>query len=763
MPVSKNKFLITLYVFSISLCLSGCKDIYDQDKYKRPEWLAGKLYTQLLADESLSTFTRCIEITGYDTILDRTGSFTIFSPNNDAFVPFFSKHPEYNGSIENIPINDLRELVRTHIIQDAWTLIQLQTLDIFGWIDPSDPNNNKPNAYKRQTLWRDQDKKYWVYDNNGRITIVDSTQANDYRIVYTRSRKYVPIFFPEFFNINGLSSADYEFYFNRPYEDGVIHYANAKVLGSEVFAENGFIYEVDQVVDPILNLEQLLFSDAGDSDYDYIGQTLRLFPSFEFDLDKTNSQPEAKSGLDFDSLYQLKYPSIPFAAHEELTGPNTNVDLYTLRYHNGFLAPNDIAFQRFIDDIMTGPGHWGTWDAVPIEVKHIILNNHMASSAIYQSDLYKGFYSGEGDLITIDEGIISEKYYGSNSTFLGLDEVIVPRAITSVSGPVYLRPGFSNFLYAMEFAKVLPAIKKADTDYSYFILNDNALFEDSSLMIQWIDRDQNRYNMIAWDRSAEKNQKMSSKLMSKRLLNQVGISTPTGSANKEFIENLAGNYLIYNNSNNVVSGGSSSTAGYNGGEIVTVTATELIEPTDNGKTYEVNAWLNPPRLDLFSAMISRIWFADLLEKAGMYNPKTYTFSFYTEGENYTFFVPSEQALLDYGADTLTGERLEKFLKYHIVKGSKIFTDGKMPSGDYGTLRIDESSTPLFTRYTPMSIQTGPDVIDVFDQSGNLLGTINEDEALTNYMITINPEEGSISSFDNITTSVLHDIDFVIHQ
>lgn len=749
--------------FLLIILINSCKDIYDQDKYKRPEWLAGKLYTQLKADESLSTFTRCVEITGYDTILDRSGSFTIFSPNNEAFTPFFAKHPEYNSSVENIPINDLRELVRTHIIQDAWTLTQLQSLDIYGWIDPEDPNNNKPNAYKRQTLWKDADTKYWIYNDRGNISIVDSAKANGYRIVYTRSRKYAPIFFPEFFNINGLSSADYEFYYERPYESGRIHYANAKVLGSEVFAENGFIYEVDQVVDPILNVEQLLFSDANKSKYEYIGETLRLFPKFEFDIDETNRQPEAQAGLDFDSLYQLKYPRLPFAAHEELTGPNTNQDIFTLRYHNGFLAPNDVAFQRFIDDIIAGPGHWGSWDAVPLEVKHIVINNHMASSAIYQSDLHQGFYSGEDDLITIDEGIISEKYYGSNSTFIGLDEVIVPRALTSVSGPVYLKPGFSIFLYAMEFAKVLPAIKKADSDYSFFILDDNTLNEDSSLMIKWTDRDQNKYDMIAYDRVVEKMEKMSSKLMSKRLLNQVGISTPTGSANKEFIENLAGNYLIYNNSNDEVSGGSQSKAGYKGDSIVTVTASQLNEPTDNGKTYKVNSWLLPPNSDIYTTMRSRTMFFDLIDKAGLYNPKTYSFYFYTEGENYTFFVPSDQALLDYGADTLTGNDLEQFLKYHIIKGAKIFTDGKMSSGDYGTLRIDESSTPLFTKYTPMRIQTGPDLIAVSDLSGNLLGTINEDEALTNFMITINPDEGSTSSFDNITTSVLHDIDFVIHH
>ena len=182
---------------------------------------------------------------------------------------------------------------------------------------------------------------------------------------------------------------------------------------------------------------------------------------------------------------------------------------------------------------------------------------------------------------------------------------MIPRALTSVSAPVYLRPGFSHFLYAMELSKVLPAIKKAEADYSFFILDDQTLYEDSSLILNWKDRDLNKYDFTAYDRSAEKFQKMSQKLLGKRLLNQVGVYTPSGIANKEFIENLAGNYIIFNNSNHVVRGGALSTAGYNGGDIITVVANEINESTDNGTSYEVNGWLNPPNYSMYTALSSR--------------------------------------------------------------------------------------------------------------------------------------------------------------
>ena len=750
------------------LIVSSCKDIDDLDKYQRPDWLVGKLYTQLSSLENLSTFKLCVELTGYDTILDKTGSYTIFAPNDEAFDSFLSKHPEYGGDVENISLPELRNIVRIHIIQDAWTLDQIQILDVEGWIDPRDPKNSKPRAYKRETTLQDPDKKYWIYNDQGQITIVDSTVANDYRIVYSRSRKYVPIFFPAYFDINGLSGSDYDFFYERPYDNSSIHYANGKVMGPEIFAQNGFIYEIDQLVEPLLNTEQIVFAEENDGNFSYIRELLGLFPKFKSDLNETGRQPEAKQGLDFDTLYILEYPELPFNIHEELTGPDLNADKYTLQYHNGFLAPTDDAFETFINDILienSGLPHWSSWESVPVEIKKIILRNHMSANPIYQVDLTEGFYTGEGDVITVDESSIVYKYYGSNSTFLVLDDLIVPRAFTSVSAPVYLRPGFSSFLYAIEQTKILPALKKEENDFSFFIISDNTLDEDSSLIFSWKNRDLNTYEFSAYDRGAEKFQKMGTKLLSKRLLNQVGISTPDGSAGKEFIENLAGNYIVFENSSGKVMGGSPSRAGYNGGDEIVVTANELEEPTDNGTTYEVNGWLLPPKMSMFDALNaeSRSKFLELLLKAGLYNDRTYSFDFLFEGENYTIFVPTEQALTDYGADTLSLEDLEALLRYHFIRGEKIFTDGKMSSGEFTTMRIDESSTPLFPRYSLMSVQTGPDIIDILDREGILIGTIKETEGFTNTMITSDTDLSEISNYDLITTGVLHDIDFVIHK
>ncbi len=332
-----------------------------------------------------------------------------------------------------------------------------------------------------------------------------------------------------------------------------------------------------------------------------------------------------------------------------------------------------------------------------------------------------------------------------------------------MAGPVYLRPGYSTFLYAIEYANVLPAIKKEPANYSFYILDDNTMYEDSSLMVRWKDRNANKYDLRSYDRSSERMVTMSTRLLSKRLLNQIGISVPDGSANKEFIENLAGNFIVFDNLNQVVRGGIESKYGYNGDSVITLTPRELEEPADNGVTYKVDGWFYPPNYNIFTALTSRSGFVELMEKAGMYNGKTYTFNFISDGDNFTIFAPSDSALTEAGADTLSVKELELFLKYHFVKGEMIFTDGKKSSGEYQTMRKDESSTSLFTKFTPLKIRTGPDYLEVFNRSGVLLGRINEEDGKTNVMVTTDTDASTTSVYDNITTAVIHDIDFVIQK
>jgi len=163
---------------------------------------------------------------------------------------------------------------------------------------------------------------------------------------------------------------------------------------------------------------------------------------------------------------------------------------------------------------------------------------------------------------------------------------------------------------------------------------------------------------------------------------------------------------------------------------------------------------------MFSGLSSQIHFRDLLEKAGLYNAQLYEF-FTTDGEFYTIFIPSEEALTNYGADTLPKAELAKLLRYHFVRGERIFTDGKKAWKDYETLRVDESSTDFSTIYSTLNIRPSPDMIEILDADGNPYVTINETPGKTNKMIVTDTDDDSSSELDFTTTAIIHLIDEVL--
>ncbi|MDP2887780.1 MAG: hypothetical protein Q8P34_02285, partial [Bacteroidota bacterium] len=81
------------------------------------------------------------------------------------------------------------------------------------------------------------------------------------------------------------------------------------------------------------------------------------YPKFEPNLTATYNQPAARLGAVFDTLWDLNYAALAFDLHKE----RFDIINQTLIRHNGFIAPTDETFRKFIDGILTtksGFPHW---------------------------------------------------------------------------------------------------------------------------------------------------------------------------------------------------------------------------------------------------------------------------------------------------------------------------------------------------------------------------------------------------------------------
>lgn len=756
---------LAILVCFIAIFCSCIQDPEEDDKYKRPDWLAGKVYTQLSEQPELSTFTECVRLAGYDTIINTSGSYTIFAPNNDAFALYFQTHPVYK-SVEDIPLSELKKLVKYHVVQNPWSKIQLRSLDVFGWIDTLDEENDEPKGYKRETLLLEEEHFLGIIkseNENGNIIITDSLDADWYRKVIVDSRKFAPVFYKEYFNIYDLSFSDYEFYFGRSFENPEdIYYVNGRIIGDEIFAENGFVYNIDRVVEPLQNAYQILDNREDEKSYSTFLNLINLFPEFTYNDNETMDQPGAAEGEKVDSLFDLTYPDLVFNIYNEGTkAPSGEMGLppnVTIRYHHGIIVPTDEAFEAFINEYLTGSNRWGSLEETPEHIKRIIVNTHMCINPIYPTDFNIGFYNGELDLVQLDPSVIVEKQYGSNCTFMGVDQAIVPRAFKSVTGPVYLQRNYSKVMYAIEQAGLLSALKRENVNYMFYVENDVNSTLDSSLVYY---PNNGQFAAFLISEGTPRAYNLTTNDLRTLLLNHIGTEYPRGVARREFIKNLAGNYLIVNNETTEVTGTAPTTNGFRGTVEVTNYPTQVSTGADNGITYDVADWFSFSAVTLF-IRLSTLYpqFHSLLQEAGLSLDREYRYSFISESENYTVFVPTAEAINNSGVDTLTTEELKDFLMLHFIQGHLIFTDGNKPSGYYETTRIDEKSNPYSTVFTEIYIDMDYDIINIPDKTGNTYVTINESSS-TNILAGRELGDGTETFPVIVNNAVIHEIDTVL--
>lgn len=759
-----RKPLQVILLAQILFLVFSCKDEFSKDsRYQRPEWLAGKLFTQIQEYSELSTFARCLQLTGYDSIINTSGSYTVFAPDNEAFNLYFQTHTSYQ-SVEDIPLPELKRIVKYHVVQNPWSTDQLKSLDVYGWIDSTDINNDEPRGFKRETLLKDSNRNYGVASNlEENLIIVDTTFTSWHRRQYTDSRKYAPIFFNEYFNIYDLNPAtDYSFYFNRTFDNPAdMYFVTGRLTTTNIFAENGFIHIIDRVAEPLKNAFQIL-STSPDHSYRKFLSLVNTFPSFVFNVDRTNDQPGAAQGEIVDSLFDITYPELTFDITSEKTkAPSGTMGLpgnVSIRYHHGLIAPDDAAFDEFVSEYLVGPGKWGNIVEAPHHIRRMMVNSNMASGPIYPTDFSRGFLNGENDMITVDLSSIIQKEYGSNCTFIGVNKMVVPRAFKSVTGPVYLQRGYSRIMYAIEASGLLPSLKREGQNYMLFVESDANMRIDSSF---FYDAATGQFSTFLVSETSAQEVPLTTNDLRTLILNHTAIEYPLGIARKEFLKNLAGNFIIVNNETNEVSGISPTTFGYKGLNTVHVIPKQISVNTDNGKTYDISNMFNFSAPTLY-LKISGSYpnFHNLLKRAGLTRDKEYRYTFISDNENYTVFIPNDAALSAYRTDTLTTDELRKFLMMHFVQSSLMFTDGKMQAGYYETTRVDEKSTTYTTIYTKLLIEPGIDQINFPDKQGANYLTVNE-SAKTNIITARALGTGTPAYPMILSNAVIHEIDKVL--
>ena len=245
-----NKFITRiLTLLFLVVLLSNCRKKAFDDYYGRPSSLQPPIYQVLTAKGNFSNFLACIDKANYKSILSAAGSWTIFAPNDSAFKIFLTGRGL--TSVDQLDSGTCSKIVTYSLAYNAFTKARLSDYQ-------SSSGYLLNQAFKRRTA------NYEGFYNDttyaGVAVKALASNRNGGFILGDNNNKYIPYFTDNFINYKRLTSSDYNYFYPSTTYSG-FNVADAKVVNADIFAENGYINEIDKVILPLPNIDKYLASN----------------------------------------------------------------------------------------------------------------------------------------------------------------------------------------------------------------------------------------------------------------------------------------------------------------------------------------------------------------------------------------------------------------------------------------------------------------------------------------------------------------------
>lgn len=248
---SLKKYMKGSTLLAVVLAMNACSD--DKDAYyDRPDWLEQPIYQELEMKGHFTHYLKLIDRTLYSTVLKGTGNYTVFAPNDEAFVAYL-KDKGYQ-SVDDIPEEEAIRLVGYSLAYNKYTLLHLGDILSGGTWNVNRSMRKKTAVYDMCYQEEIKGVTQWVVNGNtsgGTFNV----SANDY--------KFIPVLSQPYFSAQTLTALDYETF----YPGKQILKANvngASLLQTDIYAENGIIHEVNEVTEVLGNLGQLIEDEKFD-------------------------------------------------------------------------------------------------------------------------------------------------------------------------------------------------------------------------------------------------------------------------------------------------------------------------------------------------------------------------------------------------------------------------------------------------------------------------------------------------------------------
>lgn len=285
---------------------------------EKPEWLGSTIFEELQSgkhlDGSFTYYLKLVKDLGYDEVLARTGSKTIFPANDAAFEAFFQSDNAFGvRSYEQLTMGMKKQLLYTSMLDNSMLTGMLSN------VSADDNNVSRGIALKHASNLSVTDTIYTLY-SGATMPQGNSYWKNYYQkginVIYDGTVPMIVHFTREQMLNNAItvSGADCDFGILRGENVGAsvddsqsTYIFGNKIVKGDVTCLNGYIHQVDKVVVPPGNVGQVLRSEKNTR---LFSRMLDYHCAPYYDANATNSYNSwaiQNGRAVLDSIFEVRY------------------------------------------------------------------------------------------------------------------------------------------------------------------------------------------------------------------------------------------------------------------------------------------------------------------------------------------------------------------------------------------------------------------------------------------------------------------------
>ena len=455
---------IVLVILLVNLLLlSSCGDDWN-NRIPETSSLQKGFTNEILQNRgNFTIFLDAMEKAGYGDLLHGKGLSTIFAPTDNVFKRYLKKHGY--ESIDDIDPEALRVLIGYHIIKYSYSMTEF--LDF-------QPTQNSDHVlpgvcYKHRTQVRDAIS-----------TRFDPVSGRTLKIF--NREKYLPVFNSNMFISLGIKDqeSEYKYFYPRSnwYGDvDRIYPANAGVSEAAIPTDNGYLYIIDQVIEPLRTVHQVMEDPT--LDYTLMCELYDRFPNYKYDADISSKYAEAGDSLFI--FYHMNTPNFALLdIANEWTSDREDWKLLGRDACNGFV-PNNKAMEDFFKEYWQDPSlsqKYESYETIDRLALFYLINNHFIRSQgpTFPQHIREGLMNSWGYPYNFDVDVdVKHREVCGNGMMYGIQKVEVPAIFETATRPVFQSPKYRMFSYMLMKAGMLSLIANKERKITLFLPSDAAL------------------------------------------------------------------------------------------------------------------------------------------------------------------------------------------------------------------------------------------------------------------------------------------------